>query len=43
MGKMDKDHFQGRKKEYFQLLTDTFEGENFQQYTLEERCYIHHI
>lgn len=44
MCKMERDYFQGRKKEYFQLLTKTFEGESFQQYPLEEKfIIIYHI
>lgn len=42
MGKMERDYFQGRKKEYFQL-TETFEGESFQRYSLEEKFIIYHI
>lgn len=38
---MERDYFQEREKEYFQLLTEIFEGESFQQYTLEEKKYYY--
>lgn len=44
MGKIERDYFQEREKEYFQLLTEIFEGENFQQYTLKKKnIIIYHI